>query len=312
MDESNSAQPPWSFDPTLSWQMLEANSFIESLAKIWQVRPGQLPVDARLFVMDLPFYSKHRLLCLKATVEGEVRHCFMLRGETTAWLDGSSNVIHKTNAREQINITQTDVAICYLHFFCSFVYGDFGPFLLLENVGGIQIPNQLEARAREHAERTLTALRSVITPITQIEDTPEGLLFAVSIYYGDTVFICKMKVHTSGMVEMLEDEPIVTDVPKGMISFVPNAYSIKDLLIEENIIIESGDFDGRAGAEAPASSTNHNIHNASQPNPFPQNAMPQTATAAATGQSASGQTAASNTPKFNSDREITRCYVGYW
>ncbi|MDX1915644.1 MAG: AAA family ATPase [Methylophilus sp.] len=297
MAESNLPQPPWSFDHELTWQLVDRESFKDFLTKVWRVHPSQLPADAKLYVMDLPFYSEHKLYCLLATVEGELRHCFTLRGKFTKWLDGTSPPIHEINAHDPINLDSMLTTISYLRFFCSFVYGDLGPFLPVESAASIQIPNHLDAQERQHADGLLMTLRSVVTPIMHVEETSDGNLFTASILYGDVMFSCQLLVSLSGSINMVNDSPMVSDIPKGMIPVAPKAYGINDLLIDD---FEKNDLEERDDVKTPPSIVSQGLSNNAQQSAAPQQAaiLP-----------ANGQTVVSNKPKFSNDRDITRCYV---
>ena len=286
MAQAPEIKQPWSFDPSLTWQLLDAEAFKDFLAKVWQLRPSQLPADAKLFVMDLPFYSQHKLYCVLATIAGEQRHCFVLRGSQTALLDGTSNAIHKVNANDPMNITQEN-AESYLRFFCSFVYGDVGPFLPVESAAGIQIPPHLDAKERQQADQLLIILRSVVTPMMHVQSDADGHLFGLCILYGDAMFSSQMLVAKSGMVNMLNDSPIAADIPKGMIPAAPKAYVVHDLLLAEEDI-EANDKED----------SSHALSQYRPPNLIANNVAEDAV-----------QDGTNNPPMFNSDRAITRCYV---
>jgi ATP-dependent Zn protease len=223
---------PWSFDPAIEWEMLDAAGFNEAL-KMWEgVGPGHLPRDVNIFVADLPFYSRHKLYCVLGTVDNELRHCFMLHGEQTAVLNGNSSEIHLINAYDPVNITK-DNSACYLRFFCSFVHADLGPFLPIERPDQVKMPANLAGQDAVKAQNTIDLLRNKIAPISlELLDVDNQGVFNIIIYLGGTIFTSQMRVHRTGMVEMLSDDPVLTDIPNDMIVGQPPIYKIDDLIVE--------------------------------------------------------------------------------
>lgn len=225
---------PWSFDPAIEWKMLEPAEFVKAL-DMWEgVGAGHLPDDVNIFVADLPFYQKHKLYCVLGTVSGELRHCFMLHGEYTVALNGTSPPIHEINKVDPISLNRSN-AICYLRFFLSFVHSDGGAFFPVERIEQLTMPPNLNESEMAYAQRCLDILRVSVLPIVEVdaldsEYVKDTTVYSSVIYYGDSVFICRLQLQPSGMIEMLTDDPVVKEIPLGMVAKPVRACKIDELL----------------------------------------------------------------------------------
>ncbi len=235
MAQAPEIKQPWSFDPTISWKRLDADEFNEAL-KMWEgVGPGHLPDDVNIFVADLPFYSKHKLYCVLGTVDNELRHCFMLHGDKTELLNGKSHSIHEVNKAEPIEITYKNAA-CYIRFFCSFVHGEDGPFLPLERTDQITLPPNLNEKDAAHAHYCMVILQASAAPIAIDETYDEAIekdaaVYGMLVSYSNAVFLCQMCVHKNGLVEMLSDNPLLPEVPVGVVIKPPHLFAMGDLIV---------------------------------------------------------------------------------
>jgi len=119
-------------------------------------------------------------------------------------LNGTSPCIHEVNRLAPIQLTPYNV-IDYLKFFCFFVRGDEGPFYIAERWDDPLIPKQTIAD---------TIVQGAIRPaeFKEINDKGHFLCDAV-VYYSNAMFAANYAVHTSGMVEMLDDDPVADDLP---------------------------------------------------------------------------------------------------
>lgn len=229
MSLSASRKPLWSFDPDLSWQLANDKELQNLFSSLGSAKfKVKLPQIANLFVAKLPFYKKHKLYCIRTKIGNQTKYCFILHGLKTLVLNGSSPPIHEINRLEKLTLVANNSA-SYLRFFCSFVYGDLGPFQILEDKASIKIP---ESNKKEKAiwGPLASTIKEKVKPLqlepVEANKSPE---FLVTLYYGDEVFACSMLVHKNGMVEMLNDEPIAKDIPSGMIEKIPLALQLNDL-----------------------------------------------------------------------------------
>ncbi len=121
-------------------------------------------------------------------------------------LRGLSQPIHEINARSPIRIGSVETAQAYLWFFTFFVRGDEGPFLIVEEEGDpalAAVPARVRDRIWHH-----------LRPVSCAADAGNAYLCRASIWYGTALFAARFKIMPSGMVEMLRDEPLTTELPQ--------------------------------------------------------------------------------------------------
>ncbi|MBI1326374.1 MAG: hypothetical protein GC136_01905 [Alphaproteobacteria bacterium] len=121
-------------------------------------------------------------------------------------LNGTSPPIHEVNAKAPVKITDENV-LDYLRFFCFFVRGEEGPFLVSENLDDPNMPQGIDAA-------TKTVIESTIRPATfEGKNEQNHWLCDAIVFYSNALFIANFAVHPTGMIEMLEDEPVAADLP---------------------------------------------------------------------------------------------------
>ena len=95
----------------------------------------------------------------------------------------------------------------YLRFFCFFVRGEEGPFYIAEEMDDANLPNDMD-------EATSGVLESVIRPASYEGTNEQGhYLCNAVVFYSNALFYADFAVQKSGMIEMLDDEPIAADLP---------------------------------------------------------------------------------------------------
>ncbi|AXI47321.1 hypothetical protein C1J03_15670 [Sulfitobacter sp. SK012] len=120
------------------------------------------------------------------------------------WLNGTSPPIHEINAKAPIKVNEANV-LDYLRFFTFFVRGEEGPFYLCEHKDDPMIPSHAKIEK---------IIDGVVRPNTfeGMNDKGHYLCDGV-VFYSNAIFIANFAVQPSGMVEMLDDEPIAADLP---------------------------------------------------------------------------------------------------
>lgn len=155
----------------------------------------------------LPFYDAVALIRLKDRSWGKPKLAiYYLTMEGNLFrLNGTSPPIHEVNAKAPVKITDDNV-IEYLKFFCFFVRGDAGPFLIAETMDDPYIPKNLDPKTQAVIEGTVRA--------ASYEGKNEQGYFMCDavVYYSNALFIANFAVQPSGMIEMLDDEPIAADL----------------------------------------------------------------------------------------------------
>ena len=165
---------------------------------------GKLTARTKVFRYDLPFYKEVELIELRdpSWTPEKTRVFFLRNGDELTRLDGTSPPIHMTNAEGPIKLNDESVA-AYLYFFCFFVRGEEGPFLICEDGANRYIPD--EARDK---------IINVLDSVSHFGRSPEGQFqLSASVYYSNAMFRSDFLVSPSGMLEMLVDNPLVTDLP---------------------------------------------------------------------------------------------------
>jgi len=185
--------------------LAERQNFLKRLGDV-AVLPDIDPDTTRAAVYELPFYPDKDLVVLtddRWRPEG-ARLCFM-RNETEVWhLNGTSPPIHDMNGRTELVINEANV-LEYLAFFCFFVRGDEGPFLIVDRPTNTFTP--LEKVVREK-------LTEVHREARHCKQNGDGDWHVSSlVYYSNAVFFADFLIHLGGMIQMLDDHPVAVDLP---------------------------------------------------------------------------------------------------
>ena len=121
-------------------------------------------------------------------------------------LNGTSPPIHEVNAKAPIKINEANV-LEYLRFFCFFVRGEEGPFYVAESMDDPNMPTDMD-------ETTRSVVEGTIRPATFEGVNEQGhFLCDAVVFYSNALFIANFAVQPTGMIEMLDDEPIAADLP---------------------------------------------------------------------------------------------------
>lgn len=122
-------------------------------------------------------------------------------------LDGASTAIHEANEADPIMVTEHN-ALDYLRFFCYFVHGDEGPFFIVEDL------DHPALEASQLDEATSRLLQETMRPAALDGTTADGHLAASAlVLYGSSLFCAHFALSCTGMIEMLDDEPIAANLP---------------------------------------------------------------------------------------------------
>lgn len=189
------------------------------------------PEKALLRTAPLPWYRHYQLVELSEPgPRGWQRSYAMVAAdepgieEPVVALNGTSPPIHKINAIEGELQLDAHNAPAYLAFFCWAVQGEKGSFLIAKE-SWHEIPLE---RAPDDDQRARLAQRAWgIHPADAAEerdkvfrDRPaEEHGFRTTVAYSNAVFEAWMAVLPDGMVEMLEDQPLMADLPTRIEKF---------------------------------------------------------------------------------------------
>lgn len=157
---------------------------------------------------QLPFYDQVALVRVKDETwepSNLVVYYLTSQGKLTR-LDGTSPPIHMINAEAPVKVTEENV-IDYLRFFCFFVRGEDGPFLIAEDIDDPAMPKGLDAQTQKVIEGTLR-------PATYEGKNEQGhFLCDAIVFYSNALFIANFAVEPTGMIQMLDDDPVAADLP---------------------------------------------------------------------------------------------------
>lgn len=192
------------------WTPVQGEELVGFLDQIDPVG-GKYKVSAETTVVEwrmLPFYDQVALIRVKdpAWTPRNLFIYYLTDQGNLYWLNGTSPPIHEINAKAPVKITDENV-LEYLNFFCFFVRGEEGPFLIAESMDDPYMPKDLD-------DRTRSVIEGTIRPASYEGKNEQGYwLCDAVVYYSNALFIANFAVQPGGMIEMLDDEPIAADLP---------------------------------------------------------------------------------------------------
>lgn len=174
------------------------------------------PATTEVEWCQLPFYTSIALVKINDKVWPPKTgpFWFLAKQGRMFLLDGTSAPIHDANEADPVKVTEQN-ALDYLRFFCYFVHGDEGPFLIIEDINHPAID-----RAKlDDAKRTV--MEGALRPAAFEGRTDKGSLEASAmVLYGNALFAARFSMTENGMIEMIDDEPVAADLP--IIKIKPN------------------------------------------------------------------------------------------
>jgi len=236
--EDKQAGPVW---PLMrgDWKALsdeESTQFIERLDQVLSRSSADPPFTRRfpvrgLRALPLSFYPGWLLVEGEAQLADDLVGTFdVLYGPRFMWvIDGASGIIHALNGGRlpadsgskdgkadapadeaahsflpsPLAALDLTTAADYLRFFCGAVWGDDGPFRLIESL------DDPDLAAAPDDDGDDDSWRKQIQPVA-MQSTPEGMEAQCVVCYGSALFTTRFRVEVNGMVQMLDDEPAGT------------------------------------------------------------------------------------------------------
>ncbi len=193
----------------------------------WQVVPDELaagiselinPIDGKrkiellntgFRIASLPWYDDIALLQIHnpAWLDGLLFAYYLVNSDGQLFrLNGSSPPIHEANKSAPIKLS-SELVCAYLDFFCFFVRGEEGPFLVLHST-------EQQKQIKLAGIDVVTSIKNVISPQEYKGLSEDGDYNAsASILYSNAIFTANFAITPSGNVEMLNDEPLLADLP---------------------------------------------------------------------------------------------------
>lgn len=159
--------------------------------------------------IGLGFYPNYSLVRMRAS-SWEPKNLiwyFLVSDDEIIRLNGTSPAIHKVNEEGALSLS-SDNCLDYLKFFCFFVRGDDGPFLVVTSITEEYFPESIDEAWREEVERYI-----VDPEIEYAGEDKEKYRVKTNVFYGNSLFISKFIVHKTGIIDMDDDDEIVSDIP---------------------------------------------------------------------------------------------------
>lgn len=185
----------------------------------------------RVRVTELPFYEKGRFLTIEnrdKLNKPQIRY-YLESNDILLRLNGNSPAIHEANKKFPITLDTGAKAISYLRFFTTFVHGDEGAFSLVET------NNQMswqKGATLEVKNRVADLLRPIY--VWQEEGSDDWYATA-SVQYSNAIFYAKFRIYKTGMMEMLGDKPVASDLPIAVFKLAEDSgrseHFVKDLYL---------------------------------------------------------------------------------
>ncbi|MBX2833927.1 MAG: hypothetical protein KTR28_03045 [Micavibrio sp.] len=193
-----------------NWNLVQGEELVGFLEQINPI-DGKYRVSAdstQVHWRMLPFYDSVALIRVREPSWSDPNlFVYYLTDQGNLFrLNGTSPPIHEVNAKAPIKITEENV-LEYLRFFCFFVRGEEGPFYISEGMDDPNMPQQMD-------DTTRSVIEGTIRPATfeGVNDQGHYLCDAV-VFYSNALFIANFAIQPTGMIEMLDDEPIAADLP---------------------------------------------------------------------------------------------------
>lgn len=154
----------------------------------------------------IPFYEN--VVLIRVTdpgfVPSKLKVFYMAKEDKLYRLDGQSLPIHQMNELAPANLTEDNI-VDYVRFFCYFVRGEDGPFLVCEDANDPCIP--------KGDAKTKAAVAGVVRDAEYQGRNERGnhMVDAI-IFYGNALFQSNFEVQDSGMIEMLGDDAVTSEL----------------------------------------------------------------------------------------------------
>ncbi len=202
----------------LQWNNITAEQKTDIISKLNTTFTGLnfSAQTASLKSAELSFYKDILLLEIDDPFNSSAQaHSWYLYHENLqVYLDGSSDPIHSMNEFTKIALTEKSV-VDYVHFFGFFVNGEDGPFFIIEDSNFPAIDRKkmdfLALKSIKDSCKTLKLVKISYNGFFELEGT---------VLYGNALFAVVFAVTPNGLIEMIDDEPLVAEIP--VIKIKPN------------------------------------------------------------------------------------------
>ena len=185
----------------------ELEGFLEQITPV-DGKHKTNPQSTKVTWRQLPFYERVVLIRVQdaAWTPRRLSIYYLTLDGNLFRLNGTSPPIHEVNATAPIKLNEDNI-LEYLRFFCYFVRGEEGPFLIAESMSDPDLPQTMD-------DKTRAVVQGTIRPATYEGKNEQGFYLCDGVvFYSNALFIANFAVQPGGMIEMLDDEPIAADLP---------------------------------------------------------------------------------------------------
>lgn len=186
----------------------ELTGFLDQIDKIGG-KYATNPQTTQVAWRQLPFYDSVVLVRVVDPSWGnkKLKIYYLTEQGRLYRLNGTSPPIHEVNGKVPPKLNEGNV-LEYLRFFCFFVRGEEGPFLIMEDAKNPDIPQE------KLDDNTKSIIENVIRPASfeGMNDQGHYLCDAI-VFYSNALFLANFAVQPGGMIEMLDDEPLAPGLP---------------------------------------------------------------------------------------------------
>jgi len=206
----------WGYNPVYSgaWRTLEGAERDAMLSRVITNDDTRRAVFLVRSVA-LPFYSSGELVEYEFRMpDGEFAlGAVLVFPDQLYQLSGTSPAIHEANARAPLTIRNFDDASAYLRFFTTYVNGQEGAFQIVDSVDEISWRPSAEPEAVKEVQRNIRPLS-----LWRKSEDPEKFYASATVQYSNALFSALFAIAPTGMIEMLDDEPLLADLPVEPVS----------------------------------------------------------------------------------------------
>jgi hypothetical protein len=196
------------------WQHVDGEE-LERLLKLVNAiggKPMANAASARVARSVPPFYGNTQLVMLDDDAwlpETGPLWYLMMQGQAFP-LEGSSAPIHDANEADPIGLTAEN-CVEYLRFFCYFVHGDEGRFLIVNSLDHLLDHLAYNGPLDDESRNLIQA--AVRPPNLESRNSDGAFEVSATVLYGAALFHARFSINGKGHIVMIDDEVVAAGLP---------------------------------------------------------------------------------------------------
>ncbi|WP_158856601.1 nSTAND1 domain-containing NTPase [Lunatibacter salilacus] len=223
----------WQLDPIIDgdWSELDENETREVIAAIRTKIDNNLLSSSiyfnRIRRLPLLFYKNSDLFELEISKNHKlIGHLVIIKHpDGIVVLNGTSPSIHFLNSQVPLDIDNERKAFQYFDFFCAAVHGEESAFRVLNSAKRLLLE-------KDDIEHDIDFQAYIKNPNLKLTKDKSYWETQCTIKYSNAIFNANFKIQKGGMVEMLDDEPLVADLDASNEVFKDGVRTVKGLTTE--------------------------------------------------------------------------------